>query len=142
MSLPEVTAVLPHRAPFLFVDRIIELTDKRVVGVRTFRADEPFFAGHFPGQPVVPGVLLTEGLAQTMAYYALFFVKAPKVFLVGIDRARFRAIVEPGQQVTYEVAGGEQRLGTLRGKGQVRVGGKRVADAELIGYAGEPGGMI
>ena len=142
MSLPDVTEVLPHRPPFLFVDRIVELTETRVVGVRTFREDEPYFKGHFPDHPVVPGVLLLEGLAQTMGYYALYHRKAPRVFLVGIDRARFRSIVEPGKEVTYEVTVGEERFGTLTGKGKVRAGTLRIAEAQLMGYAGDPGKML
>lgn len=142
MTLPGVTEVLPHRPPFLFVDRIIELTETKVIGVRTFRSDEPFFAGHFPDHPVVPGVLLLEGLAQTMAYYALYHRKSPRVFLVGIDKARFRSIVEPGKEVTYEVTVGEERFGTLNGRGKVRAGTQRIADADLIGYAGDAGKML
>ena len=134
--------VLPHRPPFLFVDRIIEMTPTKIVGVRTFRPDEDFFLGHFPGQPIVPGVLLVEGLAQTMAYYALQFKKASRVFLIGIDRARFRGFVEPGVEVTYTVEVGEERFGTLDGKGRVTAGPRRLADADLRGYAGEPGGII
>ncbi len=141
MSLPEVISVLPHRPPFLFVDRIVELTLTRVVGVRTFHEDEPFFKGHFPDHPVVPGVLLMEGLAQTMAYYALLQRKAPRIFLVGIDRARFRSMIEPGKEVTYEVTLGEERFGTLTGKGKVTAGTQRIAEATLMGYAGD-GKMI
>ncbi|MBS1151534.1 MAG: Beta-hydroxyacyl-(acyl-carrier-protein) dehydratase FabA/FabZ [Myxococcaceae bacterium] len=137
MTLPDVTSVLPHRPPFLFVDRIVELTETKVVGVRTFHEDEHFFKGHFPDHPVVPGVLLMEGLAQTMGYYALLQKKAPRVFLVGIDRARFRAMVEPGKEVTYEVSIGEERFGTLTGKGKVTVGAQRIAEATLMGYAGD-----
>ena len=142
MSLPEVTAVLPHRPPFLFVDKIVELTETRVVGVRTFLAEEPYFRGHFPQHPVVPGVLLLEGLAQTMAYYALYHRKSPRVFLVGIDRARFRSIVEPGKEVTYEVTVGEERFGTLTGKGRVRCGTQRIAEAQLMGYSGDAAPML
>lgn len=134
--------VLPHRPPFLFVDRIIEMTQTRVVGVRTFNADEHFFKGHFPDRPVVPGVLLLEGLAQTMAYFALTQRPAQRVFLVGIDKARFRGMVEPGTEVRYEVEVGDERFGTLNGKGRVRAGQRRIADADLMGYAGEAGGMI
>jgi 3-hydroxymyristoyl/3-hydroxydecanoyl-(acyl carrier protein) dehydratase len=134
--------VLPHRPPFLFVDRIVSMTATQVVGVRTFRADEDFFKGHFPGQPIVPGVLLVEGLAQTMAYYALQFRKASRVFLIGIDRARFRGFVEPGVEVTYTVDVGEERFGTLDGKGRVTAGPRKLADADLRGYAGEPGGIL
>ena len=137
MTLPDVTSVLPHRPPFLFVDRIVELTEGRVVGVRTFLPDEYFFKGHFPDHPVVPGVLLMEGLAQTMGYYALLQKKAERVFLVGIDRARFRSMVEPGKEVKYEVSIGEERFGTLSGKGKVSVGTQRIAEATLMGYAGD-----
>jgi 3-hydroxyacyl-[acyl-carrier-protein] dehydratase len=137
MTLPDVTAVLPHRPPFLFVDRIIEISESKVVGVRTFREDEQFFKGHFPDHPVVPGVLLMEGLAQTMGYYALLQRKVERVFLVGIDRARFRSMVEPGKEVTYEVTIGEERFGTLTGKGKVSVGTQRIAEATLMGYAGD-----
>jgi 3-hydroxyacyl-[acyl-carrier-protein] dehydratase len=138
-SLPPVEAILPHRPPFLLIDRVVELGPRRVVAVRTFRADEPFFAGHFPGRPVVPGVLLVEALAQTMAYFALYHRNAAQVFLVGIDRARFRAVVLPGEEVTFEVEVGEERFGLLSGNGKARVGDKRVADATLNGYSGEPG---
>jgi 3-hydroxyacyl-[acyl-carrier-protein] dehydratase len=130
-------AVLPHREPFLFVDRVIEMTDRRIVAVRRFRAEEPFFAGHFPGRPIVPGVLLIEGLAQTMAYFALSRQASAHVFLVGVDRARFRSVVEPGQEVTYEVEIGEQRFGMLSGKGRVKQGASRVADASITGYSAD-----
>ncbi len=141
-SLPEVTAVLPHRPPFLFVDKILELSKERVVGVRTFRPEEDFFKGHFPEHPVVPGVILMEGLAQTMAYAALYGQKAERVFLIGIEKARFRAMVTPGMQVTYEVTLGEPKFGTLTGKGKVRSGETRVAEAELRGWAGDTKGML
>lgn len=134
---PDVREVLPHREPLLLIERVVELNDRRVVAVRTFRADEPFFAGHFPGQPVVPGVYLVEGIAQTMAYYALLHRKAPRVFLVGIDRARFRSIVEPGVEVRFEVDVGDERFGMLTGRGKAMCAGKKVADASVTGYAGE-----
>jgi len=138
-ELPPVTSVLPHREPFLMVESVFELREGYVAGLRTFRRDEPFFAGHFPGHPIVPGVLLLEGLAQTMAYYALFHQPAQRVFLVGVDRARFRAIVEPGTEVTFEVQMGEQRFGMLTGHGQVRAAGRMVAEATIKGFAGVPG---
>ena len=128
--------VLPHRPPFLFIDRVVELAPERIRAVRTFRADEPFFAGHFPGNPVVPGVLLIEGLAQTMAYHALFHRHAPQTFLVGIEHARFSGIVLPQMEVDFEVELGEERFGLQSGAGTVRVAGKRVATASLRGYAG------
>jgi 3-hydroxymyristoyl/3-hydroxydecanoyl-(acyl carrier protein) dehydratase len=142
VELPAPEKVLPHRPPFLFVDRIVELTPTKIVGVNTFKPDAEFFKGHFPERPIVPGVLLVEGLAQTMAYYALHHRKAPRIFLVGIDRARFRSVVEPGVEVTFTIDVGEERFGTLEGRGKVTVSGKRIAEADLRGYAGEPGGII
>lgn len=136
-ELPDVREVLPHREPFLFVDRVVELEGTRIVGERTFRPEEPFFAGHFPGRPIVPGVLLVEGLAQTLAYFALRHRPAARVFLVGIDKARFRSVVEPGQLVRLEVQVGEERFGMLTARGVARAGGAKVADATLIGYSGD-----
>ena len=135
--LPPVRSVLPHREPFLFIDRVLHLSEGTVVAVRTFREDEPFFAGHFPGQPIVPGVLLVEGLAQAMAYYALVNRPATRIYLVGIDRARFRSAVLPGNEVTFEVRMDQERFGITAGKGQVSVGERRVADATLKGYSGD-----
>ena len=129
--------MLPHREPFLFIDRVLQLSDSSIVAARMFRDDEPFFAGHFPGQPIVPGVLLVEGLAQAMAYYALVNRPASRIYLVGIDRARFRSAVTPGSEVIFEVRIGEERFGILTGEGQARVGARRVADATVKGYSGE-----
>ena len=134
---PDVQSVIPHREPFLFVDRVTELAERRIVATRLFRADEPFFRGHFPQRAVVPGVLLIEGLAQTMAYFALCQQAKAQVFLVGVDRARFRSIVEPGQEVTYEVEIGESRFGMLTGRGRAKRDGSRVADATITGYSGD-----
>lgn len=136
-ALPPVRSVLPHREPFLFIDRVLHLSDHRIVATRLFRDDEFFFAGHFPGQPIVPGVLLVEGLAQTMAYYALVNRPASRIYLVGIDRARFRSTVPPGTEVTFEVQVGEERFGISTGEGQARVGERKIADARLKGYSGE-----
>lgn len=129
--------MLPHREPFLFIDRVLQLSEHRIVATRMFRDDEFFFAGHFPGQPIVPGVLLVEGLAQAMAYYALVNRPASRIYLVGIDRARFRSTVTPGTEVTFEVRVGEERFGILTGEGRALVGERRIADATLKGYSGE-----
>jgi 3-hydroxyacyl-[acyl-carrier-protein] dehydratase len=142
MELKPVTEVLPHRPPFLFVDRVLELSEKKIIAERTFRPDESYFVGHFPDKPIVPGVLLLEGLAQTMAYLSLSVRKADRVFLIGIEHARFRGFVEPGTTVTYEVETGEERFSTLKGKGWVKAGKRRIADAELMGYAGTEGGPL
>ena len=135
---PSVSSILPHRPPFLFIERVVELSDDRVVAVRTFPADEPFFLGHFPDRPVVPGVVLIEGLAQAMAYHALLHHPSRQIFLVGIDEARFRSAIGPGIEVTFEVRVGEQRFGLVKGRGEVRTGTQHVASATLLGYATDP----
>jgi len=133
-GLPAVTDVLPHRPPFLFVDEVLELSSGLIRATRLFRPGEDFFKGHFPGTPIVPGVLLLEGLAQTLAYFALSQGASKKLFLVGLDRTRFKGTVGPAQTVVYEVEPGEERLGLLKGRGRVLCEGKLVADAELTGY--------
>ena len=137
---PDVASVLPHRPPFLFIDRVVELADDRVVAVRTFQADEPFFLGHFPDRPVVPGVILIEGLAQAMAYHSLFHHPSRQIFLVGIDQARFRSPIGFGVEVTFEVHVGEQRFGLTTGRGEVTTVTQQVASATLLGYATDPHG--
>jgi 3-hydroxyacyl-[acyl-carrier-protein] dehydratase len=142
VEIRPVSEVLPQKPPFLFVDRVLELSEKKIVAERLFRPDESYFAGHFPDKPIVPGVLLLEGLAQTMAYLSLSIRKADRIFLIGIDKARFRGFVEPGTTVTYQVETGEERFSTLNGRGWVREGKRRIADADLIGYAGSEGGPL
>jgi 3-hydroxyacyl-[acyl-carrier-protein] dehydratase len=137
---PSVSSILPHRPPFLFIERVVELSEDRVVAVRTFQAGESFFLGHFPDRPVVPGVVLIEGLAQTMAYHSLLHHPSRQIFLVGIDQARFRSAIGPGIEVTFEVRVGEQRFGLVKGRGEVRTVTQHVASATLLGYAEEPHG--
>jgi 3-hydroxyacyl-[acyl-carrier-protein] dehydratase len=135
---PSVSSVLPHRHPFLFIERIVELSEDRVVAVRTFQADESFFLGHFPDRPVVPGVVLIEGLAQAMAYHSLLHHPSRQIFLAGIDKARFRSPIGFGIEVTFEVRVGEQRFGLMKGRGEVRTLTQHVASATLLGYTAEP----
>jgi 3-hydroxyacyl-[acyl-carrier-protein] dehydratase len=137
---PSVSSILPHRPPFLFIDRVVELSNDRVVAVRTFQSDEPFFQGHFPDHPVVPAVVLIEALAQTMAYHSLLHHPSRQIFLVGIDRARFRSPIGLGIEVTFEVRVGEQRFGMMKGRGEVRTVTQHVASATLLGYAAEAHG--
>jgi 3-hydroxyacyl-[acyl-carrier-protein] dehydratase len=137
---PSVSSVLPHRSPFLFIERVVELSEDRVVAVRTFQAGEPFFLGHFPDRPVVPAVVLIEGLAQAMAYHSLLHRPSQQIFLVGIEHARFRSPVGLGIEVTFDVRVGEQRFGMLKGRGEVRAVTRKVANATLLGYAAEPDG--
>ena len=136
IDLPLPRDVLPHRPPFLFIDRVLLCTQERVVAERTFHPEEPFFAGHFPGRPLVPGVLLLEGLAQTMAYGVRLSAPGGEVLLTGVEKARFRRPVGPGDTVTFEVVPLRARLGVTMADGVVRVGDREVASAVVKGYAG------
>ena len=129
------TDIIPHRPPFLFIDEVREVDGTRIRAVRTFREDEEFFRGHFPGNPIVPGVLLIEAMAQTFACLAMHDESIIAVYLTGIDRARFRRPVSPGQEVEISVEFEGGRLGVMKGRAEARVAGERVADARLSGFA-------
>jgi 3-hydroxyacyl-[acyl-carrier-protein] dehydratase len=135
---------LPHRAPFLFLDSVVEFdaSAHRLRARRLFRSDEPYFAGHFPppGEPIVPGVLLVEAFAQLLAYYARVVRPGAVVFLTGIDKARFRGIVRPGDEVDLELEIEGETLGVYRARAQARVAGRRVCDAVVSGTVVEPPG--
>ena len=107
MDSIEIQSILPHRYPYLLVDRIRELDpDRRIVGIKNVTINEPFFQGHFPGRPVMPGVLILEALAQVggvLAFKSLGSVGRPVVYLTGIDAAKFRKPVVPGDILRLEV---------------------------------------
>ncbi len=107
MEQAEIQALLPHRYPFLLVDRIKELEpDRRIVGIKNVSVNEPFFQGHFPGRPVMPGVLIIEAMAQVggvLAFKSVTTAGKPVVYLTGIDGAKFRRPVVPGDQLRFEV---------------------------------------
>ncbi len=107
MDQGEIQELLPHRYPFLLVDRILELEpDRRIVGIKNVTVNEPFFQGHFPGRPVMPGVLLIEAMAQVggvLAFKSITPSGRPVVYLTGIDGAKFRKPVLPGDRLRFEV---------------------------------------
>ena len=136
MDVNDIMKILPHRYPFLMVDRIIELEHgKRCVGIKNVSINEPFFPGHFPGHPVMPGVLIIEAMAQVagiMAYLASDEETRSKVsYFLAIDNARFRKPVSPGDQLRIEVATTMQRRGIWGVAGKVFVGDTLVAEADL-----------
>jgi len=136
LSINEIMKLLPHRYPMLLVDRILEIeSGKRVVGLKNVTANEQFFQGHFPGAPVMPGVLIVEAMAQCAA--VLFLRDIPerdeKLFLFGgVDKARFRRPVLPGDQLIMEITVLQQRASTVKVRGEAKVEGKLVAEAELL----------
>jgi len=136
LTIQEIMKLLPHRYPMLLVDRILELEPgKRVVGLKNVSANEQFFQGHFPGAPVMPGVLIVEAMAQCGAIMGAQDLPDlhNKLFLFGgIDKARFRKPVIPGDQLILEVTLLQRRSGTARLRGSARVDGVVVADAELL----------
>lgn len=136
LNITEIMKLLPHRYPMLLVDRILEIeSGKRVVGLKNVSANEQFFQGHFPGAPVMPGVLIVEAMAQCCA--VLFLRDLPdresKLFLFGgIDKARFRKPVIPGDQLILECIVMQRRAGTVKVKGTARVNDVVVAEAEML----------
>ncbi len=132
LDLEAIQRILPHRYPFLLVDRILELEpDRRVVGLKNVTANEPFFAGHFPGRPVMPGVLIVEALAQT-AGVLMGEASGLIPMFMGIDKARFRRPVKPGDQLRLEVEVLRKRRSVCRVAGRAFVGEDLVAEAEMM----------
>jgi beta-hydroxyacyl-ACP dehydratase FabZ len=136
LNILEIMKLLPHRYPMLLVDRILEFEDgKRIVGLKNISANEQFFQGHFPGNPVMPGVLIVEAMAQCCAVLFLKDIedRDKKLFLFGgVDKARFRKPVIPGDQLIMECTVLQKRASTVRMRGEARVDGALVAEAEML----------
>ncbi len=135
MDINEIMQVIPHRYPFLMVDRILEVeAGKRAIGIKNVSGNEPYFQGHFPGYPVMPGVLIIEALAQVGAVAILMMPesKGKLALFAGIDGARFRRQVIPGDQLRLEVEIIKIRGPIGKGKGVATVDGKVAAEVELM----------
>lgn len=137
INYKEITGLIPHRYPFLLVDRIIEFEPwKRIVGLKSVTANEPFFQGHFPGDPIMPGVLIIEAMGQTGGILARLSFEESKeeekpglLIFMGIDKVKFRRQVIPGDQLRFEVE-------ALRTGSRVwKIGGKAFVDGSLAAQA-------
>jgi beta-hydroxyacyl-ACP dehydratase FabZ len=136
MDIARIIESLPHRYPFLLVDRILEVTDAtRVVGLKNVTINEPFFQGHFPGHPIMPGVLIVEAMAQTGGVLLLASVEDPQdkvVYFMSLDNVKFRKPVVPGDQIRMEVELVQNRGRTVRLRGPALVDGVVVAEADMM----------
>jgi 3-hydroxyacyl-[acyl-carrier-protein] dehydratase len=137
MDILEIQRLLPHRYPFLLVDRVVEVVPgERLVAYKNVTIGEPFFAGHFPGHPVMPGVLVLEALAQASAilcYQSTGFDPEKKVtYLMAIDGARFRRPVVPGDRLQLEVTVLRLKSSVVKSRGVATVEGKVVAEGEFM----------
>ncbi|MBU07147.1 MAG: 3-hydroxyacyl-[acyl-carrier-protein] dehydratase FabZ [Gemmatimonadetes bacterium] len=136
LDIVAIKKIIPHRYPLLLVDRIIEMVPgERVVGLKSVTGNEPFFEGHFPDYPVMPGVLIIEALAQTGAVMMLQESEVQIPFLAGIDKARFRRQVVPGDQLRLELVVLRARAGTCKMTAKAFVDGELAAEAEIMAVA-------
>jgi 3-hydroxyacyl-[acyl-carrier-protein] dehydratase len=136
LDIKEIMDILPHRYPFLMVDRVIEMEPgKRIVGVKNVTINEPFFQGHFPGHPVMPGVLIVEAMAQVAGILAYLSsddeIRKKVCYFMSIDNARFRKPVVPGDLLRLEMESTMNRRGIWGFNGKAYVEDKLVADADL-----------
>jgi UDP-3-O-[3-hydroxymyristoyl] N-acetylglucosamine deacetylase/3-hydroxyacyl-[acyl-carrier-protein] dehydratase len=136
MDIGRILDVIPHRYPFLLVDRILEVEGtKRIVGIKNVTINEPFFQGHFPGHPIMPGVLIIEAMAQVGGMLLLGTIEDPEqkvVYFMSLDNVKFRRPVLPGDQLRCELEMVQNRGRTCRMKGVAYVDGNVVAEAEMM----------
>lgn len=137
MDIENIMECIPHRYPFILVDRIMELEpSKRVVGLKNVTINEPFFQGHFPGKPIMPGVLILEAMAQTSGVLAIESIAKGKqgalMYFMGLDKVKFRKPVVPGDQLIMELDVLKLRTKIMKLAGVAKVDGQIVAEAQLM----------
>jgi 3-hydroxyacyl-[acyl-carrier-protein] dehydratase len=136
MDVRAVQAILPHRFPFLLVDRVLEESPDKIVALKNVTVNEPFFNGHFPGHPVMPGVLVIEALAQAGAILAAkatgFDPEKQVIYFMAIDKAKFRRPVVPGDQLHLEVVPLRKGGAIWKMRGEAKVDGQVVTEAEFL----------
>lgn len=144
MDINEIQRILPHRYPFLLIDRILEIElGKRIVVIKNVTINEGFFQGHFPGYPVMPGVLIIEAMAQAGGVLAFksseekMDISNKLIYFTGIDRAKFRKPVVPGDQIRFELEVIQERVPYWKLKGTATVDGKKVCEADLMAMVGD-----
>ena len=133
-ELPPPSHIIPHRPPFLFLDRVSTCQDMEARGHYRFNRDNPIFQGHFPEQAIVPGVLILEGGAQTLAYWALSQKPNHLVLLTGVEQAKWSTQVLPEEEIIYQVEILKVKLGLVMAILKVYVNGKEVCQAKIKGY--------
>lgn len=135
LDIQAIRDILPHRYPMLLVDRIVELEAERIVGIKNVTVNEPFFMGHFPEFPVMPGVLIIEAMAQVAGVLVLKGIadrKSKLVLLASVDNAKFRRPVLPGDQLRIEMRVVKKKASVAKMAGQATVDGQVVAEAEVM----------
>jgi beta-hydroxyacyl-ACP dehydratase FabZ len=141
VNITEIMKLLPHRYPFILVDRVVELVEgDRIIALKNVTINEPFFVGHFPGAPIMPGVLIIEAMAQAGGILFAFSQPEEKrggpVYFMGMDKVKFRKPVVPGDQLIFEVKILNMRLRAVKMSGIATVEGKCVAEAEFLATFG------
>lgn len=133
INIDEIMNILPHRYPFLLVDGVIEVTKNTIKAYKNVSINEPFFQGHFPNYPIMPGVLIVEGMAQTAGILLLKDLKGDVIPLfTGIDRARFKKEVRPGDKIIYNLEVLQKKAGMFKLQGQALVEDKICVLAEIM----------